>query len=112
MCHSAFRPYRYFGHAINLVLGKYSLKDDPGSIPHSQALSTALSGTLGLGNIAGVAIAISVGGPGSIFWMWVTAIVGVSTKFLYRLTLGNVSTPRFKWTNLWRSNVRDYEWDG
>ena len=63
MCHSAFRPYRYFGHAINLVLGKYSLKDDPGSIPHSQALSTALSGTLGLGNIAGVAIAISVGGP-------------------------------------------------
>ena len=81
MIHSAFRPYRYFGHAINLVLGKYSLKDDPGSIPHSQALSTALSGTLGLGNIAGVAIAISVGGPGSIFWMWVTAIVGVSTKF-------------------------------
>ena len=63
------------------MLGKYSLKDDPGSIPHSQALSTALSGTLGLGNIAGVAIAISVGGPGSIFWMWVTAIVGVSTKF-------------------------------
>ena len=57
------------------------MKDDPGSIPHAQALSTALSGTLGLGNIAGVAIAISVGGPGSMFWMWVTAIVGVSTKF-------------------------------
>ena len=77
MIHSAFRPYRYFGHAINLVLGKYSLKDDPGSIPHAQALSTALSGTLGLGNIAGVAIAISVGGPGSIFWMWVLSLIHI-----------------------------------
>ena len=78
---SGFKPYRYFLHAIDLVRGKYSNPNDPGHIPHSQALSTALSGTLGLGNIAGVAIAISVGGPGAVFWMWVTAIVGVATKF-------------------------------
>lgn len=78
---SGFKPYKYFAHAIDLVRGKYSNPNDPGHIPHAQALSTALSGTLGLGNIAGVAIAISVGGPGAVFWMWVTAIVGVATKF-------------------------------
>lgn len=78
---SGFKPYRYFLHAIDLVRGKHSNPKDPGHIPHAQALSTALSGTLGLGNIAGVAIAISVGGPGAVFWMWVTAIVGVATKF-------------------------------
>ena len=81
MVYSRFQPYRYFGHAIDLLRGKYSDPNDPGHIPHSQALSTALSGTLGLGNIAGVAIAISIGGPGAVFWMWVTAIVGVATKF-------------------------------
>lgn len=81
MVYSRFQPYRYFGHAIELLRGKFSDPKDPGHIPHSQALSTALSGTLGLGNIAGVAIAISVGGPGAVFWMWVTAIVGVATKF-------------------------------
>ncbi|MDA0795652.1 MAG: amino acid carrier protein [Proteobacteria bacterium] len=81
MVSSRFQPYRYFGHAIDLLRGKFSDPKDPGHIPHSQALSTALSGTLGLGNIAGVAIAISIGGPGAVFWMWVTAIVGVATKF-------------------------------
>ena len=86
MFFSRFQPYRYFGHAMELLRGKLSDPDDPGHIPHAQALSTALSGTLGLGNIAGVAIAISMGGPGAIFWMWVTAIVGVSTKF-YTATL-------------------------
>jgi AGCS family alanine or glycine:cation symporter len=70
-----------FGHGVDLLRGKYSDPDDPGYIPHSQALATALSGTIGLGNIAGVAIAISIGGPGAVFWMWVTAIVGVATKF-------------------------------
>ena len=60
MVYSRFRPYRYFGHAIALLRGKYSDPNDPGHIPHSQALATALSGTLGLGNIAGVAIAISM----------------------------------------------------
>jgi len=81
MFYSRFQPYRYFGHAIDLLRGKYSDPNDPGFIPHSQALATALSGTIGLGNIAGVAIAISIGGPGAVFWMWVTAIVGVATKF-------------------------------
>ena len=81
MIRSRMQPYRYFGHAIALLRGKYSDPNDPGHIPHSQALSTALSGTIGLGNIAGVAIAISIGGPGAVFWMWVTAIVGVATKF-------------------------------
>ena len=81
MVYSRFQPYRYFGHGVDLLRGKYSDPDDPGYIPHSQALATALSGTIGLGNIAGVAIAISIGGPGAVFWMWVTAIVGVATKF-------------------------------
>ena len=81
MVYSRFQPYRYFGHGVDLLRGKYSDPNDPGYIPHSQALATALSGTIGLGNIAGVAIAISIGGPGAVFWMWVTAIVGVATKF-------------------------------
>ncbi|QKX17182.1 sodium:alanine symporter family protein [Microbulbifer sp. YPW1] len=80
------RPYRHLGHSIDLLRGKYDDPDDPGQVPHRQALSTALSGTLGLGNIAGVAIAISTGGPGAILWMWVTALVGVATKF-YTATL-------------------------
>lgn len=79
--YSRLRPYRYFGHAIALLRGRYDSADDPGHVPHIQALSTALSGTLGLGNIAGVAIAISMGGPGAVFWMWVTAVVGITTKF-------------------------------
>ncbi|MDA9664357.1 amino acid carrier protein [bacterium] len=81
MVYSRFQPYRYFGHGIDLLRGKFSDPNDPGHIPHSQALATALSGTIGLGNIAGVAIAISIGGPGAVFWMWVTAVVGVATKF-------------------------------
>ncbi|AQQ68841.1 sodium/alanine symporter [Microbulbifer agarilyticus] len=83
---SRARPYRHLGHSIDLLRGKYDDPNDPGQVSHRQALSTALSGTLGLGNIAGVAIAISAGGPGAIFWMWVTALVGVATKF-YTATL-------------------------
>ncbi|WOX06845.1 alanine/glycine:cation symporter family protein [Microbulbifer pacificus] len=78
---SRARPYRHLGHSVDLLRGKYDDPNDPGQVPHRQALSTALSGTLGLGNIAGVALAISTGGPGAIFWMWVTALVGVATKF-------------------------------
>lgn len=79
--YSRFRPFRHLGHAVALLRGRYNDEHDPGHISHAQALSTALSGTLGLGNVAGVAIAISLGGPGAVFWMWVTAIIGVSTKF-------------------------------
>lgn len=79
--YSRLQCFRFLPHAIAILRGRYDDPQAPGQINHAQALSTALSGTLGLGNIAGVAIAISTGGPGAIFWMWVTAIVGVSTKF-------------------------------
>lgn len=78
---SRFIPFRYLGHSIAILKGKYNNPDDPGEINHFQALTTALSSTVGMGNIAGVAVAIAVGGPGAIFWMWVSAIVGMSTKF-------------------------------
>ncbi len=78
---SRLLPFRYLGHSIALLRGKYDHKDDPGDISHFQALSSALAGTIGMGNIAGVAVAIFVGGPGAIFWMWMTAIVGIATKF-------------------------------
>lgn len=78
---SKARPYRYVKHAVAITTGRYDDANDEGQVPHYQALATALSGTLGLGNIAGVAVAINLGGPGAIFWMWVTALVGVATKF-------------------------------
>ena len=72
---------RGFRHAVHLVQGKYSNPDHPGEVSHFQALATALSATVGTGNIAGVATAISLGGPGALFWMWVTALFGMATKF-------------------------------
>ena len=90
MFYSGFGPYKYFGHALRLLSGKLDDPNDPGRIPHAQALSTALSGTIGLGNIAGVAISISIGGPGAVFWLWVTAIGGVATKF-YNASLAVLS---------------------
>jgi len=74
-------PLRYFKHSIDILIGKYDSKDDPGQITHFEALSSALASTVGMGNIAGVAVAIHTGGPGAIFWMWLTAILGMSTKF-------------------------------
>lgn len=70
-----------FRRALNVVRGKYSKTSDPGEVNHFQALATALSATVGMGNIAGVATAITLGGPGALFWMWVTASVGMATKF-------------------------------
>lgn len=78
---SKFIAFRYLKHAIDVTAGKYDDENDPGQISHFQALSTALSSTIGMGNVAGVAVAISIGGPGAIFWMWVSGIVGMSTKF-------------------------------
>ena len=78
---SKFLPFRYLPHAIDLLRGKYKEESAQGDITHLQALSTALSSTIGMGNIAGVAVAISIGGPGAIFWMWISGIVGMSTKF-------------------------------
>jgi AGCS family alanine or glycine:cation symporter len=74
-------PFRYLGHAIAVLRGKYDNESDAGEITHFQALMTALSSTVGMGNIAGVAVAIAIGGPGAVFWMWVSAIIGMSTKF-------------------------------
>ena len=78
---SRFLPFRFIGHAVNVLRGKYDNPDDPGEISHLQALSTALASTIGMGNIAGVAVAINIGGPGAMFWMWISAIIGMSTKF-------------------------------
>jgi len=78
---SKFLPFRYFGHAINVLRGKYDDPNAPGQINHFQALTTALSATVGMGNIAGVAVAIAAGGPGAVFWMWVSAVIGMCTKF-------------------------------
>lgn len=78
---SGFLPFRYFFHALNVLKGKYDDPNAPGEITHFQALSTALASTIGMGNIAGVAVAIHIGGPGAMFWMWMSAIVGMSTKF-------------------------------
>ena len=81
LIYSRLLPFRYFRHAIQILLGKYDNPDEPGQINHYQALSTALSATIGMGNVSGVAVAIATGGPGAIFWMWVSAIFGVATKF-------------------------------
>ncbi len=78
---SGLRPLSGFLHAFAILGGKYDRKDAPGEVSHFQALCVALSGTIGMGNIAGVAIAISMGGPGAIFWMWVAGLVGMIIKF-------------------------------
>ena len=77
-----FPQIRYFRHALNIVSGKYDRKGDKGDTSHFQALTTALSGTVGTGNIAGVALAIYLGGPAALFWMLVTASLGMTTKFV------------------------------
>ena len=82
-----FVQFRKFGHAISLVKGDYSHPEDAGEVSHFQALATALSGTVGLGNIAGVAVAVSVGGPGATFWMILAGLLGMASKFT-ECTLG------------------------
>src|SRR6056297_1563687 len=83
----AFVQFRSFGHAISLVKGDYSDPNDAGEVSHFQALATALSGTVGLGNIAGVAVAIGIGGPGATFWMILAGLMGMASKFT-ECTLG------------------------
>ncbi|PHR66916.1 alanine/glycine:cation symporter family protein [Pseudidiomarina marina] len=77
-----FPQIRFFGHAWKVVTGKFDKKGAEGDTTHFQALSTALSGTVGTGNIGGVALAIFLGGPAALFWMWVTAFLGMTTKFV------------------------------
>ncbi len=85
LLYSRLLPYRYLGQGVRLLL-RPADSEDPGQLSHFQALSTALSGTLGMGNVAGVALAIAMGGPGAIFWMWMSALLGIATKF-YTCTL-------------------------
>ncbi len=82
-----FVQFRFFGHAIGLVKGDYSDPNDAGEVSHFQALATALSGTVGLGNIAGVAVAVGIGGPGATFWMILAGLLGMASKFT-ECTLG------------------------
>lgn len=83
----AFVQVRFFKHAIELVKGDYSNPNDAGEVSHFQALATALSGTVGLGNIAGVAVAVGIGGPGATFWMILAGLMGMASKFT-ECTLG------------------------
>lgn len=77
---SKFIQYRALTHGVSVIRGKYDDKRDPGAINHFQALSAALSATVGLGNIGGVAVAVAVGGPGAVFWMWVVGFLGMAIK--------------------------------
>ncbi|HAB79428.1 MAG TPA: sodium:alanine symporter family protein [Glaciecola sp.] len=77
-----FPQIRFFKHAWLVVTGKYDKPDDPGDTSHFKSLTTALSGTVGTGNISGVAFAIFLGGPAALFWMWATAFLGMTTKFV------------------------------
>lgn len=77
LCH-----FRILTHGWAVIRGKYDNPDDPGAINHFQALSAALSGTIGLGNIGGVALAVGLGGPGAVFWMWIVGLLGMSLKMV------------------------------
>src|SRR5690348_818911 len=81
MIYSRFVQYKYFLHAIDILRGKYDDPNAPGQISSYKALSTALASTVGMGNLSGVAAAIALGGPGALFWMWVTSWIGMSTNF-------------------------------
>ena len=76
-----FIQLRHFGHGVAVATGRYDDPDSTGDVSHFQALTTALSATVGIGNIAGVALAIHWGGPGALVWMWLTAILGMATKY-------------------------------
>lgn len=108
----AFVQIRQFGHGVAVTTGKYDDPDDPGDVSHFQALTTALSATVGTGNIAGAALAIHFGGPGAVFWMWITGILGMATKFS-EVTLAqyfrNVEEPteaeKGTWQQTWKGTI-------
>lgn len=77
---TGFGQIKALTHGVDVIRGKFDSKSDPGAINHFQALSAALSATVGLGNIGGVAIALALGGPGAVFWMWVVGIIGMALK--------------------------------
>nr|WP_206598672.1 alanine/glycine:cation symporter family protein [Rufibacter quisquiliarum] len=81
MLYCRFVPFRHLGHSLEILSGKYVDPNAPGQISPFQAMSGALASTIGMGNISGVAVGIAMGGPGVLFWMWVSALVGMATKF-------------------------------
>ncbi len=103
-----FIQVRRLGHGFAVTSGKYDDPDEPGDVPHFQALTTALSATVGIGNIAGVALALHWGGPGAVFWMWVTAFLGMATKYC-EVTLAqkyrHVDAPDEKDPHKWEGTV-------
>ncbi|MCK8521396.1 alanine:cation symporter family protein [Aquimarina sp. D1M17] len=81
LLYSRCTPFLYFAHALKVLSGKYDDDRAPGQLSHFQALSSAIAATVGMGNISGVAVAIVAGGPGAVFWMWISALIGMATKF-------------------------------
>ena len=77
-----FPQFRFFRHAVRIVTGRYEKMSFQGDTTHFQSLTTALSSTIGTGNIGGVGLAIYIGGPAALFWMWATAFLGMTTKFV------------------------------
>jgi AGCS family alanine or glycine:cation symporter len=100
-----FLQLRKLGHGFAVTSGIYDDPDEPGDVSHFQALTTALSATVGIGNIAGVALAIHWGGPGALFWMWMTALLGMATKFS-EVTLAQ------KYRDVEREDLDPYKWEG
>jgi len=104
---SGFSQYRALTHGISIVRGRYDDPDDPGAINHFQALSTALSATVGLGNIGGVAIAIALGGPGAVFWMWIIGFLGMATKMTRTIhTAGQCTSSVRDWSGASRVSAK------
>ncbi|UCC83171.1 MAG: sodium:alanine symporter family protein [Gemmatimonadota bacterium] len=100
-----FLQLRKLGHGFAVTSGIYDDPAEPGDVSHFQALTTALSATVGIGNIAGVALAIHWGGPGALFWMWVTALVGMATKYT-EVTLAQ------RYRDVEREDLDPYKWEG
>jgi len=100
-----FIQIRRLGHGFAVTSGKYDDPNEPGDVSHFQALTTALSATVGIGNIAGVAIAIHWGGPGALFWMWCTALLGMATKYA-EVTLAQ------RYRNLEKPDLDGRKWEG
>lgn len=100
-----FVQLRRFAHGVAVTSGRYDDPDEPGDVPHYQALTTALSATVGIGNIAGVALAIHWGGPGALVWMWITALLGMAVKFT-EVTLAQ------EYRQVETADGRAHKWDG
>jgi AGCS family alanine or glycine:cation symporter len=100
-----FIQLRRLGHGFAVTTGKYDDPEEPGDVSHFQALTTALSATVGIGNIAGVALAIHLGGPGALFWMWMTAFLGMATKYT-EVTLAQ------KYRTVERVDEDAHKWEG